>query len=125
MDLLSTDKYSLCCAERASWAAMNFSKREDKKDEIWDWIYTKLYNTSYFMLLCREKNDYTIFTATTNDSNIATNITEELVEVLDSRGDWIAADFDDINNAWQLWINRGGEANVYLFFDAQGFVIEC
>ena len=37
----------------------------------------------------------------------------------------IAADFDEQSNVWQLWINRGGEANAYIFFDAQGFVIEC
>ena len=131
MDLLSADKYSLCRAERANWSAMNFTKRENKKDEIWDWIYTKLNYTPYFMLLCREKNDYTVFNCSISfekelsNDDTATNIINELEAVLDSRGNWIAADFDEQSNVWQLWINRGGEANAYIFFDAQGFVIEC
>ena len=134
MDLLSADKYSLCCAERANWSAMSAVKREDAKDRMWDWIYEKLYDVEwentgkYLMLLCREKNDYTVFRTAVMAQELgdrATDTLNEIIEVLDSRGSWIAADFDDINNAWQLWVNRGGQANVYLLFDAQGFVIEC
>lgn len=132
MDLFSSDKYSLCCAERAEWYPMNESREEDKKDEIWDWLYPKIDDyKKYYMLLCREKNDYTIFSCAhsreeTNDyANITTNIVNELVEVLHYRGNWIAGDYDEKNDAWQLWVNRGGQANVYLFFEAEGFVIEC
>lgn len=127
MDLLSADKYSLCCSERANWPAMSSSKREDKMDEIWDWIYSNCIDNSYFMLLCRERNDYTMFVLGTDRAleDPVTSVTNELAEVLDSRGNWIAADLDEENNTWQLWVNRGGQAAVYLFFDAGGFVIEC
>ena len=128
MDLLSADNYSLCCSERARWSAMNIMKREDKKDELWDWAYEKLEQTDYFMLLCREKNDYTVFSCAkrlNERDSVVTNFIEELVEVLDSRGNWIAADYDEQNKAWQLWVNRGGQANMYMLFPAGGFVIEC
>lgn len=129
MDLLSADKYSLCCAERANWPAMKMEKRENTKDEIWDWAYPKLeVSTDYFMLLCREKNDYTVFECTNKYNGIdvlATSFVKEVAEVLDSRGHWIAADYDEDNDAWQLWVNLGGVANAYILFDARGFVIPC
>lgn len=78
----------------------------------------------YFMLLCHEFRDYTIFRAYTQD---AKRTAEELIDCLKNRGDIFAIDNSDENkNALEIWIrsSEDNEMYCYYFFPGDDFVIE-
>lgn len=82
------------------------------------------YGAKYFMLLCKERSDYTMIHI--NDFNF-TQAVQEVKEVLEERGDIMGFDFVHGENAYQCWVReRGEDPQVYMFmlFDADWMVIE-
>jgi len=82
-------------------------------------------NAKYFMLLCKERSDYTLIHI--NDFNYA-NAIQELKEVLEERGDIMGFDFIHGENVYQCWVReRDEERQVYMFmlFDADWMVVEA
>ena len=87
------------------------------------WFSTNI-NTKYYMLLCKERSDYTLFHL--DDFNYNKAI-QELKEVLEERGDIMGFDFVHGENAYQCWVReRDDEHQVYMFmlFDADWMVVE-
>lgn len=81
-------------------------------------------NTKYYMLLCKERSDYTLFHLDNFNYN---KIIQELKEVLEERGDIMGFDFVHGENAYQCWVReRDDEHQVYMFmlFDADWMVVE-
>lgn len=80
----------------------------------------------YYMLLCREKNDYTIFHINENLAFKDEQIRKEIKEVLESRGTII--DIVQMNQLdfCECWIreNDTNEIFMYAFFPCQDWVIE-
>ena len=81
-------------------------------------------NTKYYMLLCKERSDYTLFHLDNFNYNKAV---QELKEVLEERGDIMGFDFIHGENAYQCWVReRDDEHQVYMFmlFEADWMVVE-
>ena len=81
--------------------------------------YNKLPIT--WMLLCRERNDYTIFEINTIEGTI-----KEMKEVLKERGKVLSIDKQE-NGAYEIWLrDHDTEENVmYMFFECSGFIIKA
>lgn len=82
---------------------------------------------SYFMLLCHDARDYTLFKLTTNSS--AEIAAKELIECLKNRGMILSIDKVSETNAFEIWIRvlqDSEEKNLcYYLFNYDEGVIEC
>ena len=98
-------------------------KREKAIEKIKTFMCNK--NNKYYMLLCRDRNDYTIFkTDNTPEGNLY-NIKVALNEVLPSRGGIIKEiEYDEVSSAYEVWITIEDESFMYLFFPCDNFVID-
>lgn len=76
----------------------------------------------YTMLLCRERNDYTIFF---NNTHKYEQAIKEVRETLMNRGLILAIDLQD-DGAYEIWIRDidTGENFVYYLFDYSNAVVE-
>lgn len=86
------------------------------KIELTDYI--KSSGTKYFMLLNKERSDYTIFIYEEKANELA----EEVVGCLTDRGALLAIEQQD-NGAFECWIRRSGLVYMYCFFPYDGAVI--
>lgn len=77
-----------------------------------------------WMLLCRERNDYTVFINT--DNSCYKKLREELQPTLQNRGTVILIDKQE-NGAWEIWIrdNITNENFAYYLFDYSQAIIDC
>lgn len=81
-------------------------------------------NNYYYMLLCHEKRDYTIFkTNKTLDGN-KYNIDVLVDEIACSRGIIKGIDVLDDSMAVEFWISHDNESFVYMFFPCDSCVID-
>lgn len=80
--------------------------------------YIKSSGTKYFMLLNKERSDYTIFIYEEKANELA----EEVVGCLTDRGALLAIEQQD-NGAFECWIRRSGLVYMYCFFPYDGAVI--
>lgn len=80
----------------------------------------------YFMLLCHENRDYTLFNFVNKhaaDPAHYVHAAQELEECLVNRGKIISIEYQDTEDAWEIWINDG-EPKVYYLFKYDMGVIE-
>jgi hypothetical protein len=78
----------------------------------------------YFMLLCREKYDFTLFNfLNKNDLSLMNSVTD-LQECLENRGSIISIDLTEQEDAYEIWLNIDNEAFVYYLFPYDLGVIE-
>lgn len=103
---------------------------ETTKDVLHDWIYERI-TQKYFMLLCNECRDYTIFNLNKNNSDLSlcdnlgvvTQATNDIIECLTNRGELIGADLQD-DGVWECWIRADGECFAYYLFPYGTAVLE-
>lgn len=100
---------------------------KDKLNDVVEWLYER--RCSYSMLLCHERRDYTTFAYITKDKRTYSDGTiNDLQECLMNRGKVLDVSYLQDNDCWEIWIRirEDGESQNYLFmfFDAEGFVIE-
>lgn len=74
----------------------------------------------YFMFLCRELNDYTVFEFIDPNYNAATN---EIRDLITSRGLPVLIDYNHEQDAYEVWIKRKGEVHMYMLFPCDDFMI--
>lgn len=78
--------------------------------------------TKYYMVLCKEKSDYTIFHLNNFNYN---QIGQELQEVLESRGEIMGIDYMHGFDSYECWIrDENQDPYLYMFFDCEGFIVE-
>jgi len=86
-------------------------------------MITDLYSTKnpYWMLLCRERNDYTVFIILTIEGTV-----KELLETLNNRGQVLSINKQKDGN-YEIWIrdNDTKENFVYYFFDYKFGIIKA
>lgn len=88
-------------------------------EELEAWLPFEVYN--YFMLLCRERNDYTVFHIAKDKKNL----TKELKEVLESRGTIIDIINQNENNYTECWVrDNTQEVFMYMFFPCDEWIVE-
>ena len=95
-----------------------------KKQIITDFI--KKCNNSYYMLLCNERKDYTVFRWVNicNDED-AKEIAKILVdECLINRGEIRGIDLTKTRDAIEIWMVIDDDAYVYYFFPYDSAIIE-
>ena len=86
---------------------------------------TKLFknNKMYFMLLCNDAKDYTIFKI--NNHSSAEKATEESKECLLNRGEILGiSKVDEIQEAFEIWIKTNNDAYCYYLFPYDEAIIE-
>lgn len=94
----------------------------EKKTMVLDFLNKK--RGSYFMLLCHEQRDYTVFSLSYSGGIAnATNIL--LDECLPNRGIIHSIDITKDENAIEIWLIINGTAYCYYFFKYDDAVIEC
>ena len=80
-------------------------------------------NKMYFMLLCHERRDFTLFRLTeTNSPKEAASI---LKECLQNRGMVLEIEKVEETNAFEIWLKIDDEAFCYYLFPYDEAVIEC
>ena len=95
-----------------------------KKQIIIDFI--KKCNNNYYMLLCNERKDYTVFRWKDLNSALAPfEIANILVdECLKNRGSIHGIDLTQAKDAMEIWLVIDDDAYVYYFFPYDAAVIE-
>jgi len=95
-----------------------------KKQIIADFI--KKCNNYYYMLLCNERKDYTVFRwVNISNDNDAKEIAQILVdECLTNRGEIRGIDLTKTKDAIEIWMVIDDEAYVYYFFPYDNAIIE-
>lgn len=76
----------------------------------------------YFMFLCRELNDYTIFDFRSYNYSKGE---EELEDLIHSRGELLDIQYDHENDNYDIWVKskQDNKPHVYKLFDCNDFVI--
>lgn len=97
---------------------------EKQLNKMLDWIINNLIHCYYFMLLCREKYDFTIFSC--SQYTDYENLKNEIKEVLQSRGTIIEIRLSDNKDMYECWVREEEtkEVSMYAFFDCNDWVIE-
>lgn len=80
-------------------------------------------SNTYWMLLCREKNDYTVFNIV--ESAKYEKMINELKEVLEGRGTIIDVRYSTTSGFYECWIKEKGTAEVFMYalFPCDSWVI--
>lgn len=95
-----------------------------KKQIIIDFM--KKCNNNYFMLLCNERKDYTVFRWKDLNSGLAPTILTNILvdECLKNRGSIRGIDLTQEKDAIEIWLVIDDDAYVYYFFPYDAAVIE-
>ena len=83
-------------------------------------------NNSYYMLLCNEKKDYTVFKMNDkdNDNSIREIVSILINECLKNRGEIRGIDVTKDKSAIEIWLIIEEEAYCYYFFPYDAAIIE-
>lgn len=95
---------------------------KDSLNEIKDFIKEK--DNKYFMLLCKERSDYTVFVLFKNEDFDRQIFKKELSECLTNRGQILSIEETKDKQAYEIWIKIDEEAFVYYLFPYDLGVIE-
>lgn len=79
----------------------------------------------YWMLLCHDRRDYTLFNLIPDNDPTVETILEELIPTLLNRGNVLSID-EQPDKAWEIWIRDfdGEDAFAYYFFIYDKGVVE-
>lgn len=96
---------------------------KEKLEGLYEWV---LYNgAKYFMLLCKERSDYTVFNFSDSiDTKYHQGITKDLRECLKNRGVVLDISYQQDSDAWEIWLRSAGESFMFMFFECNDFIIE-
>jgi hypothetical protein len=95
---------------------------KDSLNQIKDFIKEK--DNKYFMLLCKERSDYTVFVLFKNEDFNRQIFKKELSECLINRGQILSIERTKDKQAYEIWIKIDEEAFVYYLFPYDLGVIE-
>lgn len=95
-------------------------------DEVAPWAMKTLKNNKhhYFMFLCREKSDYTIFRIAAKEEG---KFKRQLTRLAYSRGVPVGINYNEVLNGYEFWIKgtrNKEEVHMYALFNCDDFVIE-
>lgn len=96
------------------------------KVSVAHWLHEQ--SDEYFMLLCRERNDYTllwmrpIFYIDQDVEGPTSRAADEILETLMNRGCLVATEISG-DEYFQLWVNIDGEVFLYMLFPYDSGVI--
>ena len=76
----------------------------------------------YFMLLCRERYDFTLFNLNYKEQFSMRKLMDDFAECLTNRGEVVS--IEEVDNAFEIWIKIDDQAFVYYLFPYDIGVIE-
>lgn len=85
--------------------------------------YAENTNNRYYMLLCNDRRDFTLFRLKEKELKNRINMIEDLKECLQNRGDIIDINEDE-NGGMEIWLKIDKEAFAYYFFPYDAAIIE-
>lgn len=90
---------------------------------IGTWFSVAEKDKRWFMLLCREKADYTVFHITSDNY---TQAVEDLKLCINNRGKLMVIDYLHSEDAYEIWIKdtKTGEVFLYMLFNCTPMIIE-
>lgn len=86
-------------------------------------ILRKFKHLGYYMLLCREENDYTVIRV--RKAKNPDKFEDLIIELLQSRGDIKDIDYDSDKNSLECWVQKEDKIMMYKLFPYSWGVIEC
>lgn len=113
----------------AKEAKLNEEKFKEQKQRLGDWIYQQS-DQQYFMMLCHERRDYTVFNINKDPLGNITidkiqSMLDDVIECLTNRGDILAIDLQE-TGGWEFWIRHfeDNDCSVYCLFPYGTAVLE-
>ena len=100
---------------------------KERQHRMATWIdYT---GNKYYMLLCRERHDYTVFARLHDSTGDNRKLIDEVVGLLRDRGALVDIAYDEKNSAYECWVSIKGvdgkeEVFMYYLFPYDWGVIE-
>ena len=90
-------------------------------------LFSFFANHSYFMLLCNDLKDYTVFALTSSaPRQVQINEAKEgLIDCLRNRGELLSIDKTEDGIAFEIWLRIEEEIYVYYFFPYDDAIIVC
>lgn len=107
---------------------MNQADIDAAKNHLQTWLNT-YFCKRYFMLLCHELRDYTIFNLDKTDSwqmapdSTLTDATNDIIECMTNRGKLLTIDQQE-DQVWELWIRNSEGCFAYYLFPYGDAVLE-
>ena len=94
---------------------------QNKKELIINYINQT--NNKYYMLLCNDRKDYTVF----HKNEITEEKLENILidECLPNRGETKSIELTETKDAIEIWISTKWESYCYYFFPYDAAIIEC
>lgn len=77
------------------------------------------YDNPWFMLMCKERSDFTIIHITNYSRTI-----QELKEILQERGTISSLQYNQDQDSWEIWVKDEKEAYVFMLFEASWMIVE-
>ena len=126
-DLSTNSLYMLNQQAYDSVSPLNKIELHNQLNNIYEWV--KEQRCDYTMLLCHDRRDYTIFRYKTNEDKKYHNGTFiDLRECLENRGKILDIRYIQDQDAWEIWVrifeNKTHQNYMYMFFNAEGFIVE-
>lgn len=97
-------------------------KLEEKKSLVIDFL--KNTKNTYYMLLCNERKDYTVFKLENQEKSLKKLADCLIDECLLNRGLIKGIDITKLNDAIEIWLSIEEEAFVFYFFPYDAAIIE-
>ena len=106
---------------------LNNKEKRQCLTDLYEWAREQ--RCDYTMLLCHERRDYTILHyKNREDKTYKKGILTDLKECLENRGKILDVRYLQEYDAWEIWLrifeNNSHQNYLYMFFNAEGFVIE-
>jgi hypothetical protein len=119
-----TTFYELAKQKLATRPALNDYEFQQSIKTLTQWIEENYKPEEPYMLLCREQNDYTIFTY---NSGNPVHFAEELMYLAKSRGAIVAAEksTEECSDKYEFWVRFGNEIYLYYLFPCSDFFVNC
>ena len=96
----------------------------DKKKDLFIEYIQHNNKCQYFLLLCNDKRDYTIFNYLNHTGKNINEMADIFIECLTNRGKVKGIDLTQREDAIEIWISIENEAFAYYFFPYDNGVIE-
>jgi hypothetical protein len=105
--------YELNKAAVATEKPLKSYEIKDKLKEIQKFLV--LSSNYYFMLLCREEYDFTLFNLLDKEDSTLAQATKDLKECLQNRGEIISIDLTENKDAYEIWIRKDNNG-IYAYY---------
>ena len=115
MSDVKVNLYSMNKALMAQQKPLSKNKINKGLEKISTFLYNK--ENNYYMLLCTERSDYTLFHLEYNNFPSCKYMSSiDLLECLTNRGDILAIEATDDGCAYEIWLKIENEAACYYLF---------